>query len=117
MELQIGDRLADETGEWEVIGRPYTTAGGKNAHVRTQRIGQPDVTELRTWGAHERITRNARPPRRATDDATYTKGLIARRVLPAHLGCDGPRRVHVGEALAVAIREAEIQQYGVAQFC
>ena len=55
MELQIGDRLADETGEWEVIGRPYTTAGGKNAHVRIQRIGQPDVTELRTWGAHERI--------------------------------------------------------------
>jgi hypothetical protein len=24
MELQLGDRLADETGEWEVIGRPYT---------------------------------------------------------------------------------------------
>jgi len=28
MELQIGDRLADETGEWEVVGQPYTTAGG-----------------------------------------------------------------------------------------
>jgi len=25
MELQIGDRLTDETGEWEVIGHPYTT--------------------------------------------------------------------------------------------
>jgi hypothetical protein len=23
MQLQIGDRLADETGEWQVIGRPY----------------------------------------------------------------------------------------------
>jgi hypothetical protein len=23
MQLQIGDRLIDETGEWEVIGRPY----------------------------------------------------------------------------------------------
>ncbi len=55
MELQIGDRLVDETGEWEVIGRPYTTAGGKTAHVRVQRVGQPDVTDLRTWGAHERI--------------------------------------------------------------
>jgi len=33
MELQIGDRIVDETGEWEVIGRPYTTAGGKMAHV------------------------------------------------------------------------------------
>jgi hypothetical protein len=37
MELQIGDRLADETGEWEVIGQPYTTAGGKTARVRVQR--------------------------------------------------------------------------------
>ena len=23
-QLQIGDRLTDETGEWEVVGRPYT---------------------------------------------------------------------------------------------
>ena len=56
MELQVGDRLSDETGEWEVIGRPYTTAGGKNARVRVQRTGQPDVTALRTWGAHERVS-------------------------------------------------------------
>jgi hypothetical protein len=56
MELRIGDRLADETGEWEVVGRPYTTAGGKNARVRVQRVGEPAVTDLRTWGAHERIS-------------------------------------------------------------
>ncbi len=56
MELRVGDRLADETGEWEVIGRPYATAGGKTAHVRVQRVGQPDVTDLRTWGAHERVS-------------------------------------------------------------
>ena len=56
MELQVGDRLADETGELEIIGRPYTTAGGKTAHVRIQRVGQPDVTDLRTWGAHERLS-------------------------------------------------------------
>ena len=61
MQLQVGDRLADETGEWEIIGRPYTTAGGKTAHVRVQRVGQPDVTDLRTWGAHERI--NIKPGR------------------------------------------------------
>ena len=24
MQLKIGDRLVDETGEYEVIGRPYT---------------------------------------------------------------------------------------------
>jgi len=56
MELQVGDRLADETGEWEIIGRSYTPAGGKTAHVRVQRVGQPDVTDLRTWGAHERVS-------------------------------------------------------------
>jgi len=55
MQLQLGDRLADETGEWAVIGRPYTTNAGKNAHVRVQRVGQPDVTQIRTWGAHERL--------------------------------------------------------------
>jgi hypothetical protein len=33
MELQVGDRLTDETGEWEVIGPPYTTHAGKNARV------------------------------------------------------------------------------------
>ncbi len=44
MELKIGDRLVDETGEWEVVGRPYTTAGGNNARVRVQRVGEPAVT-------------------------------------------------------------------------
>jgi len=37
MELQIGDRLTDETGDYEVIGRPYTTQMGKNVHVRVKR--------------------------------------------------------------------------------
>ena len=55
MDLRVGDRLADETGEWEIIGRPYTTNAGKDAHVRVKKIGQPEVTEIRSWGAHERI--------------------------------------------------------------
>jgi len=25
MELRLGDRLTDETGEYEIVGRPYTT--------------------------------------------------------------------------------------------
>jgi hypothetical protein len=54
MQLQPGDRLTDATGEWEVVGRPYTTAGGKTAHVRLQRVGQSGGVEVRTWGAHER---------------------------------------------------------------
>jgi len=56
MELRINDRLVDETGEWEVVGRPYTSNAGKNARVRVQRVEQPDVTAIRTWGAHERIS-------------------------------------------------------------
>jgi hypothetical protein len=55
MELQVGDRLADETGEWEIISRPYTSAAGKLASVHVRKIGQPEVTNLRTWSAHERI--------------------------------------------------------------
>jgi len=55
MQLQIGDRLSDETGDWEVINRPHTTAGGKVAHVRVRRVDQPALIEERTWGAHERV--------------------------------------------------------------
>lgn len=62
LELRLGDSIKDETGEWEVLGRPFTTAGGKNAHVRLQRVGQPGVTDIRTWGAHERASvKRARP--------------------------------------------------------
>jgi hypothetical protein len=56
MQLRIGDRLTAETGEWEIIGRPYTTNAGKDAQVRVQRVGEPGVTEVRSWGAHERIS-------------------------------------------------------------
>jgi hypothetical protein len=53
MELQVGDRIMDETGEWEVTGRPFTTAAGKNAHARVRKVSQPHLTDLRTWGARE----------------------------------------------------------------
>jgi len=55
MELKLGDRLADERTEWQVIGRPYTTAGGKTAHVRVESVNNPGVTEIRSWGCHERV--------------------------------------------------------------
>jgi hypothetical protein len=29
MQLKPGDRLTDSTGEWEVVGRPFTTACGE----------------------------------------------------------------------------------------
>ena len=56
MQLQIGNRMTDSTGEWQVVGRPYTTNGGKNAHVRVQRASQPGVTEAKMWGAYEKVT-------------------------------------------------------------
>jgi hypothetical protein len=54
-ELQVGDRLVDETGEWEVIALPYSTAGGRAVHARVQRIGEPDSWEIRNWDALKRI--------------------------------------------------------------
>jgi len=56
MELQVGDRFADETGEWEITVRPYTSPGGKNVHARVRRMDQPATAEDRTWGAHEKVS-------------------------------------------------------------
>ncbi|PYN82406.1 MAG: hypothetical protein DMD96_06115 [Candidatus Rokuibacteriota bacterium] len=56
MQLQVGDRFADETGEWEVVGRPYSTAGGKTVHARVKRIDQPASVEVRSWDAFKRIS-------------------------------------------------------------
>ena len=48
--------MTDSTGEWQVVGRPYTTEGGKNSHVRVQRVDNPGVTETRLWGSYEKVT-------------------------------------------------------------
>jgi hypothetical protein len=56
MDLRVGDRLADETGEWEVIAPPYTTAGGRMVHTRVQKIDQPAIWEIRNWDAFKRIS-------------------------------------------------------------
>ena len=70
MELQRGDRITDETGEWEIISRPYVSAGGELVSARVRRIGRPEATDLRTWEAHERLsvhreTRVTTPPSRS----------------------------------------------------
>jgi hypothetical protein len=54
-ELQVGDRLVDETAEWEVIAPPYSTAGGRVVHARVQKINEPDSWEIRSWDALKRI--------------------------------------------------------------
>jgi len=40
MQLKLGDRITDETGEYEVVGRLYTTNQGKNVHVLVRRVDQ-----------------------------------------------------------------------------
>jgi hypothetical protein len=55
MHLKLGDRLADATGEYGAVGRPYMTNAGKDVHVRVQRVDRPDVTMIRSWAAHERV--------------------------------------------------------------
>jgi hypothetical protein len=56
MQLQRGDRFTDESGQWEVVGHPFTTAAGMSAHVRVRSVNPPGLTDLRTWAAHARIT-------------------------------------------------------------
>jgi hypothetical protein len=41
MELQVGDRITDETGDWEIIGRPYTTNAGKDAPLASRESASP----------------------------------------------------------------------------
>jgi len=56
MQLRVGDRFADETGEWKVVGPPYSTASGKIVHARVQSVGQPASAEVRSWDAFKRIS-------------------------------------------------------------
>jgi hypothetical protein len=53
MQFKLGDRLEDETGEYEVVGRPHTTAAGQT-QVRVQRVDNAEIT-IRSWGVYERI--------------------------------------------------------------
>ena len=55
-ELQVGDRLADETRDWEVIAPPYSTAGGRMVHARVQRIDEPASWKIRSWDASKHIS-------------------------------------------------------------
>jgi hypothetical protein len=55
MSLQPGDILADAVSECRVIGRPYTSVGGKVVNVRVESTRLAGVVEVRAWGAHERV--------------------------------------------------------------
>ena len=53
--IQISARLTDETGEYEISGRPYTTNAGKDVHARIKKVANP--TSLgHEPGANERVS-------------------------------------------------------------
>ena len=56
MQLQVGDQITDEPGTWQIIARPYSSAGGKSTQVRVQRVDTPGATETRVWGSYEKVT-------------------------------------------------------------
>jgi hypothetical protein len=55
IQLHVGNRFTDETGEWEIISQPYGTVGGKSVHARVRKVGEPAVTEERVWSAYEKV--------------------------------------------------------------
>ena len=56
MLLRIGDWLTDETGEWEIIARPYTTNAGKTS---TCALGVSTTPRSRWFGAGARMSASA----------------------------------------------------------
>jgi hypothetical protein len=56
MQLRIGDQITDESGTWQVIARPYSSAWDKNTQVRVQRVDKPGAIETRRWGSYEKVT-------------------------------------------------------------
>ena len=68
IQLQVGDRLIDESGEWRVLARPYPTGGGKTVNVRAQRADNASVLAIRVWGAHERVSVRRSSQQPTTDE-------------------------------------------------
>jgi hypothetical protein len=62
MELQIGDRFADQELEWEVVTRPEVLHGAKSLRARIQRPGLPESEREMTWPAHVRVEIRRNPP-------------------------------------------------------
>jgi hypothetical protein len=55
MLLRIGDRLSDDRGEWEIVSRPHSTAGGRMVNARVRKPGGTTSGEERAWNAYERV--------------------------------------------------------------
>jgi hypothetical protein len=55
MQLRVGDRFTDETGEWEIVSQPSSAVGGKTVRARVQKVDEPAVTEERVWSGYEKV--------------------------------------------------------------
>ena len=56
-ELRPGDRVTLADGrEWEVAALPSGYQKGKMVTVRLRKLGDPSVTDVEHWPAHERVT-------------------------------------------------------------
>lgn len=60
MQLQVGDRLTDQTGEYEVIGRPYTTNATPVRLMTT--TSEPHRADRRRRGLSRAGRAEAAPP-------------------------------------------------------
>jgi len=75
MELQLGDRIRDATGEWEVISRPYAWADGKLVSAHLRKVDRPEATDLRTWGrTREEVLERWLTPEEATQTCYGSRG-------------------------------------------
>jgi hypothetical protein len=54
MQLQVGDRFADQDFEWEVVRRPHVLHGGKTVRARAAHPGVPRSERDMTWPARSR---------------------------------------------------------------
>ena len=55
MNLRLGDVLVDEVAEWRVIGRPYSSSGGKVLNIRVESVKQPGMIQMRAFDAYQRV--------------------------------------------------------------
>jgi hypothetical protein len=79
MQLRIGDRVSDGRTWWQVIGQPNMTARGNTVHVLVESVKQRGVTDIRSWGARERVEveRRRRAMRWVHEYNGWRFGLIA----------------------------------------
>jgi hypothetical protein len=54
-ELRAGDRVTVAGTEWEVAATPTAYLKGKMLTVRLRKPGDPTVTNVEHWPAHERV--------------------------------------------------------------